>query len=922
MVEKTRAHMTVAQGAVAWAIAALLLAYPVALPPALAHAKEAALSEGQAALAPSAGQQLAVQDANATQLIGVTFPSATSSGKDIQVPLNYTDDLFRGPASTYNDDLGYASVCLASAAGYSNEGGSDYSNKGKNIRAFLTDIGCEDVTLNNAYGVKPMTVNNVGCAIGHKTVTEDGQAYQLFVIGVRGINYETEWAANFMVGASGEHMGFQDARDTVLSFALPYIADHTESGDHVKVWIAGYSRAGATTNLVGGWLDKWIFERNTGAPYAEYNDAYRENHTLLASGFDASTMRNTVREAFPPTYVDEGVLFSVDDVYCYPVSAPMGAEASDVEAHKDLTTNIHSMMNPDDWIGQIAMPWWGFARFGSAQDHDVTGTYANDGTLSAHDRALVEHNEVGLSAMIPRLRKINPSIAYEAPWFRQRYISFTKFDVAIDTKGEGNWYVSRGKELKFNQGGYYEEFMRYFLGGAGVTWRETYAGEGDYQYQADLIYLIQNTMGLSPEKNARLGGVLRNHLQAALRVEFDKPKLQIDRLGAFEKLRILKLVGGDEERLARVLDATLAGTLTELREPFDEARLTQASRTLAHMVRGGVQEDFGHFYHLITMAKGARGVGQAHMPEVILAWWNKDFSANVPATAKRTVKFYDNLDGDMDASNDQVVLTMAVHEGDTANFSNDALPTTAAGAAIANGVNFYDTPDRAGYTLDGWGTADGTRSFDSSDDIYYGDLDGAVGTASDALGAQDEGDEVSLFALWADDAVYTIGYHANNGSTDGDYDVQANAEDESLDIDASSFENDGMVFAGWNTAADGSGTAVAADARASLTQLGLLSTEEYHARLGALGDDPDEAALEALRASQTVNLYAQWQPASGEKSDSNGSEQGTDGTSKAAPSKGTLPTTGDPTWPGAACAGVAALLGMAALRVARRRRCE
>ena len=313
---------------------------------------------------------------------------------------------------------------------------------------------------------------------------------------------------------------------------------------------------------------------------------------------------------------------------------------------------------------------------------------------------------------------------------------------------------------------------------------------------------------------------------------------------------------------------------------------------------------------------GARGVGQAHMPEVILAWWNKEFSANVPATAKRTVKFYDNLDGDMDVSNDQVVLTMAVHEGDTAIFSNEALPTTAAGAAIANGVSYYETPDLAGYTLDGWTTADGTRTFDSADDIYYGDLDGAVDAASDALGAQDEDDEVSLFALWADDAVYTIGYHANNGSTDGDYDAQANAEDESLDINANSFENDGMVFAGWNTAADGSGTAVAADARASLAQLGLLSTEEYHARLGALGDDPDEDALEALRASQTVNLYAQWQPASG------GSEQGEDDTSKAAPTKADLPTTGDPTWPGAVSAGVVALLGMAALLAARRKRCE
>ena len=46
----------------------------------------------------------------------------------------------------------------------------------------------------------------------------------LIALGIRGHNYGQEWASNFLVGSEGDHVGFVDARDKVLSFLRQYIA--------------------------------------------------------------------------------------------------------------------------------------------------------------------------------------------------------------------------------------------------------------------------------------------------------------------------------------------------------------------------------------------------------------------------------------------------------------------------------------------------------------------------------------------------------------------------------------------------------------------------------------------------------------------------------------------------------------------------
>ena len=93
--------------------------------------------------------------------VTVGLPSESNVNQDLYVDLTYNDKFFEQPSKTYNDDLAYASTCLAAAADNSNEGGNNYKLKSKNIVSFLQDIGCSDVTANDGYNYKPMQKSNM-----------------------------------------------------------------------------------------------------------------------------------------------------------------------------------------------------------------------------------------------------------------------------------------------------------------------------------------------------------------------------------------------------------------------------------------------------------------------------------------------------------------------------------------------------------------------------------------------------------------------------------------------------------------------------------------------------------------------------------------------------------------------------------------
>ncbi len=104
---------------------------------------------------------------------------------------------------------------------------------------------------------------------------------------------------------------------------------------------------------------------------------------------------------------------------------------------------------------------------------------------------------------------------------------------------------------------------------------------------------------------------------------------------------------------------------------------------------------------------------------------------------------------------------------------------------------------RADYTFAGWNTAaDGTGA------EYAGGASFSIGNAN-----------VVLYAVWTQDPTYTVTYNGNN-NTSGNVPLDGNSYEQGASVtvkaNGGNLAKTGYTFAGWNTAADGSGLTYAA----------------------------------------------------------------------------------------------------------------
>ena len=95
--------------------------------------------------------------------------------------------------------------------------------------------------------------------LGRKEIElTDGTTQPVMMVALRGGNYASEWTGNVRVGTRGEHLGFSYARDAAIQSIVDYMEAHGDdfSTEHpVKILVAGYSRASATANLTGAYLN-------------------------------------------------------------------------------------------------------------------------------------------------------------------------------------------------------------------------------------------------------------------------------------------------------------------------------------------------------------------------------------------------------------------------------------------------------------------------------------------------------------------------------------------------------------------------------------------------------------------------------------------------------------------------------------------
>jgi hypothetical protein len=266
---------------------------------------------------------------NSSSVVSKKFLYASGSSADYAGTSYYTDDYFSAPATTYNASLATTSLTMAMSSFASNEASSsnDYTHRYKNAETLLSSYGFGSITPNADYQKKPET-DTIGVVYANKKIGDS----TLLAVGIRGANYQQEWASNFTLGYYADnsyHSGFYKAANELVSGLKSYISDTGISGS-IKVWISGYSRAGATANISSGLLDKSLVDKTA--------------------------------------ILGDNVTFTKEDIYAYCFEPPQGAyydsSLDSIEVHGDNYNNIFNIVNSNDPVPMVAMNTFGFTRFG------------------------------------------------------------------------------------------------------------------------------------------------------------------------------------------------------------------------------------------------------------------------------------------------------------------------------------------------------------------------------------------------------------------------------------------------------------------------------------------------------------------------------------------------------------------------------
>ena len=241
----------------------------------------------------------------------------------------FSQGYFEHPSTEYDPHLASASVAMVISS-FTDFGPWDeawYYNQSKYLKEYFSVIGFEGFTVNEDYR-KSATFDSIGLAAANKKMGD----YTVVAITPRSGGYFREWGNNMHLGDGSKsdmmHEGWYNAANKLLSFLDGYVSDQGIKGK-VKLWMAGFSRGGATTNIAAALLDNKL----------------DRGEAIFSSG--ATTSR--------------------EDIYAYTFEAPQGGNVNSktVKAPKDsLYDNIFNIVNPLDIVPKLAMKQYGFTRFG------------------------------------------------------------------------------------------------------------------------------------------------------------------------------------------------------------------------------------------------------------------------------------------------------------------------------------------------------------------------------------------------------------------------------------------------------------------------------------------------------------------------------------------------------------------------------
>lgn len=177
------------------------------------------------------------------QTATLTYRSLTIN-ENVQWDFISSDAWFEADADEYCHPLAQLSLGMAMSAFRTTSGLAD-----ANVIDFLTQLGFTEL-VSEDYNRTP-GLETISTVIGHRELSS-GET--LLVVAVCGQGYQNEWLSNFDVGDQQEHKGFSVSADKVVQRVERYMEAHQIN--RARLWMSGYSRAAAVSNLTGAKLMK------------------------------------------------------------------------------------------------------------------------------------------------------------------------------------------------------------------------------------------------------------------------------------------------------------------------------------------------------------------------------------------------------------------------------------------------------------------------------------------------------------------------------------------------------------------------------------------------------------------------------------------------------------------------------------------
>ena len=235
------------------------------------------------------------------------YAPTTGSNHSLKVPFSLS--WFMNDAREYNHDLAKLSLGLATSAFRTSKqraekkGGTDY-----NVRSFMEQAGFTELRSDD-YDKTP-SMYTISTVMGHQTVSDGDEPFELIAVGVCGQGYMDEWESNLSVGTGENPEGFYSAAHLVYDRVFGYISENHLEGK-IKIWISGFSRAAAVSNITA---------------------------SLLSDADD----------------------FSQENVFAYTFATPMTVRDAEPEPYRNIF-NICGKMDP---VPKVPFEDWGYSRYG------------------------------------------------------------------------------------------------------------------------------------------------------------------------------------------------------------------------------------------------------------------------------------------------------------------------------------------------------------------------------------------------------------------------------------------------------------------------------------------------------------------------------------------------------------------------------